>query len=104
MLDEFEMALSQSEKLVGKRKAETKCYKRIMVDAERHDGRSKKQWKHYAVAKQKEKGEKPSKKVIEAQQFKCRTQKQNQKAKKQPKSTANLNSASTFSIWVPEIR
>ncbi len=37
VLDEFEMAVSQSEKLVRKRKTEAKHYKCIMEDAELHD-------------------------------------------------------------------
>ncbi len=35
-----------------------------MGDPELHDARSEKCWKQYAVAKQKKKGQKPSKKVI----------------------------------------
>ncbi len=42
VLDEFEMALSLSKKLTRKRKAEAKCYKHIMEDAELHDAHNKK--------------------------------------------------------------
>ncbi len=73
MLNEFEMALSQSEKLVRKRKAETKYYKCIMEYTVLHDARNEKCWKQYAVAKQKKKGKKPSKRVIKAKQLKWRT-------------------------------
>ncbi len=44
------------------------------------------------------------KKVIEAQWLKWMTQKQYQKAKKQPELAENLNSASEFSIWVIKLR
>ncbi len=40
-LDEFKMALSQSEKLVRKRKEEAKHYKHIREDPERHNARNK---------------------------------------------------------------
>ncbi len=95
MLDELEMTFSQSEKLIWKRKAKAKHYKRIMEDPELHNAamRSVKN-STYAVAKQEKIGKKPSKKVVEAQQLKWRTLKQNQKAKKQLELAANLNDSS----------
>ncbi len=71
-----------------------------MEDAEVCNARNEKRQKQYAVAKQKEKGKKPLKKVIEAQRLKWKTQKQKQKAKKQPELAVKLNSASEFCIWV----
>ncbi len=53
MLDEFEIALSQSEKLRRKRKAEDKRYKCIMAESELHDSHNGKRWKQYGGAKQK---------------------------------------------------
>ncbi len=41
-----------------------------MEDAELHDASNKRGWKQYAVVKQKEKGKKPSRKVIKAQWLK----------------------------------
>ncbi len=60
------MDLSQSEKLIRKRKAEAKHYKCIMGDPELHDAHNEKHRKQYVGAKQKRKGKKLSKKVIEA--------------------------------------
>ncbi len=77
-----------------KRKVEAKRYKYIMEDPELHDACNEKCQKPYAVAKQKKKGKKPLKKVTEAQQLIWRTQKKNQKAKKQLELAANLNDSS----------
>ncbi len=74
-----------------------------MEDVEFHDSRNEKYWKQLAAAKQK-KGKKSSKKVVEAQRLKWRTEKQNQKTKKPPELAENLNSASEFSIWVTGLR
>ncbi len=93
--DEIEMALFQSEKLMRNIKAEAKLHKRIMEDLELRDARNEKRWKQYAVIKQKKKkGEKPLMKVIHAQWLKWRTQKQNQKARKQLELAVNLNDPS----------
>ncbi len=56
VLDEFETALSQSEKLMRTRKAEAKLYKRIMEDPDLHDAYNEKYGKQYAEAEQKKKG------------------------------------------------
>ncbi len=50
-----------------KRKAEAKHCKRIMENPEFHSARNEKCQKQYSVAKQKNKGKIPSKKVIETQ-------------------------------------
>ncbi len=71
------MALSQSEKLEWKKKAEAKHFKHSMEDVELHSAHDEKCQKQHAAAKQEDKGKKPSKKAIEAQQLKWRTQKQN---------------------------
>ncbi len=63
VLDEFEMALSQSEKLARKRKTEVKSCKCIMEDLELHDARNKKCWRWYVVAKQKRKVRKHRRKL-----------------------------------------
>ncbi len=71
MLDEFEMAVSQSEKLARKRKAGAKRFKCIR-GIQNFTMFAIKCQKPHAAAKQKKKGKEPSEKVIEAQWYKWR--------------------------------
>ncbi len=77
VLDEFKMALSQSEKFVRKTKAEAKPYRCIIEDPKLHDASNEKSSKQYAATKRKKKGKEPLKKVIEAQRIKWKTQNRN---------------------------
>ncbi len=72
VLGESEMALSESEKITRKSKVEAKCYKCITGrgGSKLYNSHNEKRPKHYAGAKQKKKGRKPSKKVIKAQRLK----------------------------------
>ncbi len=68
-----------------------------MENPELHGACNEKCREQYAGAKQKKKGKKPSKKIIEAQRLKWRTQKQNSNSR--PTVTVSCpDSASEFSI------
>ncbi len=94
VLDEFEMAPSQSEKLARKRKAEAKCDKRIIEDLKLHDTRNESVEK-YAAAKQKSKVRNYQRKFQS-----LTTQMENSEAEWESQETSRVSDKFEFCFWV----